>query len=229
MMEKTDKSFTVGEQWRYMLLSENMTAAPMTITADNNNHGKLNLTQNHRHSHAAVLSVIKSSSAKLDSHGDCDALVSVLSTPLEESDESYISAVTPNFNGYFPLAGANLTPDHDSEQYDTINRRSDSCGDSRISLLRSTYSASDEFELQNVPAKPPPIAVPTTTHEYGAYRQVDAGFEVLPSFLDIQSTGTQQHASGLEGNNKSKKQRKWTIASTRRKLWLTEKLCRRHW
>jgi hypothetical protein len=194
----------------------------MAITADNNAYRKWNLTPNHYHSHAAVTGVIKPGGANPDGHGDYDALTSVLSTSWEEGDESYFCAVPLNSSGYFSLAGANPSPDHDSQQCDTVSRRSDSYGDSRVSLLRSTRSASEEFELQKMRAKPAPIAVPATTH------QVHASFEVWPSSHVIQSTGTQQHENGLDENHQSKKQQKRTGAFTSRKSWLTEKLRRKH-
>lgn len=203
-------------------------AAPLAITADNNDHKKWNLTPNHRHPHATVTGVITPGGANPDGEEDYDALASILSTSWEEGDESYFCAAPLNANGYFPLTGASASPDHGSEQCDIVDRRSDSCGDSRASLLRSICSASEEFELQRMPAKPAPIAVSATSQELGVSRQVHGVFEVGPSSHGIQSTSTQQHQSVLDENHQSKKQLKRTTASTSRKSWFMEKLRRKH-
>ena len=232
-MEKADTMFAVGEQWRPALRSTHSgnvaektsdeSTAPLAMIADNNDHRKWNLTTNHRHPHTVVTGVITPGGANPDGQGNYDALTSVLSTSWEEGDESYFYTVPLDSNRYFPLTGVNPSPDHGGEQYDTCP---DSREGSRVSLLRSTRSPSEEFERQKMPAKPAPTAVPDTTHERGGYGQGNTGFEIGPDFHGIQLAGTQQHESGLNEMHQSKKLQKPAAGKSHRSL-LTEKLRRK--
>ena len=203
-------------------------AAPAAIPIDNNDNRKLDPASNHRHSYAAVTRAITPDDANLDNHSDYDALTSVLSTSWEEGDERYFHAVPLNFNGYFSLADANPFPDHGGEQSDTVCGESDSCEDSRASILRTTRSGPEEFELQRIPAKSAPTTAPATTQGRVAHRQANTASEVGPGSRGIQPVGTQQHESDLGENHQSKKLQKRVVESTSRKSWLTKKLRRKH-
>lgn len=176
------------------------------------------------------MGVTTPSSAKPDGYGDYDVSTSVLSTSWEEGDESYFCAVPLSSNGYSSLAAVSPFPDYCSEQCRSGDRMPDSREDSRTSLLWSTRFASEEFELQEMPAKPASTAlaaVPATTHERGDHHQVNASFELEPGPHGIQSVSTQQYEGGLDENHQSKKLSKLATASTSRKSWLKEKLRRK--